>query len=40
MAVIILIFLFGIRSYNNKYTSFQAEGHIIAQDTKSTTSKH
>ena len=39
IAVIALIFFFGINSYNSKYTSFQADGHIIAKNSKSTTEK-
>ena len=37
--VIGLIFGYGIISYNSKYTVFQADGHIIAKNSKATTEK-
>ncbi len=37
--VIALLFGYGIMSYNSKYTEFQAEGHIIAKNSKATTEK-
>lgn len=37
--VTVLIFLFGINTYNSKYEVFQSDGHIIAKNSKSTTEK-
>ena len=38
--IIGLIFGYGIKSYNSKYVTFQADGHFIAKNSKSSTKKY
>ena len=36
----IVLFMFGINTYNSKYKVFQSDGHIIAKNSKSSTTKY